>query len=177
MFSTQVGSTITSSGLRPLPGRTPVAPPASPAVPAGREKDTFRRAMIALPAETCRVRTVRAFVSGLLKCWGVTGPDRDSAVLVVSELAGNAAQHGGSEMTVSVSLTAQDLAIDVVDTGLSTNLPRPRGTYADQEHGRGLGIVECLAEWTDIRTQPDSWRCGVGLRVTRTVAGDVPRAA
>ena len=177
MVPTQAGSTITSSRLRPLPERAPVAPAASPAVPAAPDEDMLRRAMIALPAQACRVRTVRAFVSGLLKCWGVTGQDRDSAVLVVSELAGNAAQHGGSEMTVSVSLAAQDLCIDVVDTGSSTDLPRPRGTCADEEHGRGLGIVECLAEWIDIRAQPDSWHCGVGLRVTRTVAADVPRAA
>ncbi|MBT2368824.1 ATP-binding protein [Streptomyces sp. ISL-10] len=133
--------------------------------------------MISLPAQACRVGTVRAFVAGLLNRWGVTGPDRDSAVLVVSELAGNAAQHGGSEMTVSVSLSAQDLCIDVVDTGPSTDLPRPRGTDADDEHGRGLGIVEYLAEWIDIRTHPDSWRCGVGLRVARTVAPYASRAA
>lgn len=182
MVPTQAGSTITSSRLRPLPARAttapaPPAPPAPPAVPAGPDEDTFRRAMIALPAQACRVRTVRAFVSGVLKRWGVPGQDRDSAVLVVSELAGNAAQHGGSEMTVSVSLAAQDLCIDVVDSGLSADLPRPRGACADEEHGRGLGIVECLSEWIDIRARPDSWRCGVGLRVARTVTADVRRAA
>ncbi|GGW49317.1 hypothetical protein GCM10010381_38320 [Streptomyces xantholiticus] len=177
MVPTPAGSTITSGRLRPLPGPAPVVRPASSSVPVGPDEDTFRRAMIALPAETCRVRTVRAFVSGLLKCWGVTGSDRDSAVLVVSELAGNAAQHGGSEMTVSVSLSDRDLCIDIVDTEPSVDLPRPRGSDADDEHGRGLGIVEYLAEWIDIHAQPESWRCGVGLRVSRTVAADVARAA
>ncbi len=161
--------------FRPLPSRT-AAP--SLAVADVREPDTCRRAMMALPAEACRVRTVRHFVLALLASWGVVEPDRDAAGLIVSELAGNAAQHGGAEMTVNVSLSAEQLCIDVVDTGPAARVSRPRCDDLDEERGRGLDIVDHLSEWMDICAEPDCWRSRVGLRVGRAAATEsVPPAA
>ncbi|WP_406190695.1 MULTISPECIES: ATP-binding protein [unclassified Streptomyces] len=134
------------------------------------EPDTRRQqAMMALPAEACRVRTVRHFVAALLRSWGVIESDRDTACLIVSELAGNAAQHGGAEMTVCVSLSAESLCIDVVDTGSASRVPHPHCGDLDEEHGRGLGIVDCLADWIDVVAEPDRWRSRAGLRVSRAV--------
>lgn len=158
-----------------MPSRTAAPSLAVADVP---EPDTRRRATMALPAEACRVRTVRHFVLALLVSWGVVETDRDAAGLIVSELAGNAAQHGGAEMTVSVSLWAEHLCIDVADTGPATRVSRPRCDDLDEERGRGLDIVDHLSEWMDVRAGPDSWRSRVGLRVGRAAATQrIPPAA
>lgn len=165
---------ITPCEVRPVLG-PPAATPALPADVPGPEG--CRRALIALPAETRRVCTVRRFVAGLLSSWGVIESDRDTAGLIVSELAGNAAQHGGVDMTVTVSLSARQLRIDVVDTGPALYPPAPRDGECAGEHGRGLGIVGYLAEWLDIQAEPDSWRSSAGLRVSGAQAPGVPQAA
>ncbi|MFE9773572.1 ATP-binding protein [Streptomyces sp. NPDC005931] len=133
---------------------------------------------MALPAETRRVCSVRRFLSHLLNSWGVIESDRDTAGLIVSELAGNAALHGGAQMTVRVSLSARLLRIDVVDTGPATSPPPSRAEDSADEHGRGLGIVDHLAEWIDIQAEPDSWRSSAGLRVSSTTQmRSAPQAA
>ncbi|TQK51732.1 anti-sigma regulatory factor (Ser/Thr protein kinase) [Streptomyces sp. SLBN-118] len=158
-------SPIASRGYRPLRGH-------STPVPAARDATgevTSHRALIALRAEARQVRAVRRFASAHLSRWGVTEDDQESVVLIVGELAGNAVQHGGADMTVSLSLTDRDLCIDVVDTGLPDHLPVPYGGGEGGEHGRGLGIVGHLANWTDFRAERGGWRSRAGLRVAPAV--------
>ncbi|WP_406002896.1 ATP-binding protein [Streptomyces sp. NBC_00829] len=113
------------------------------------------------------VRSVRHFASALLITWGVAAADRESAILIVGELGANAAQHGGAEMAVSLSLHGPTLCIEVSDSG---NVPvartSPCTARRDEECGRGLAIVDHLAEW--VETDALSRRCTVraGLRVT-----------
>ncbi|MBO3681418.1 ATP-binding protein [Streptomyces sp. NEAU-YJ-81] len=80
---------------------------------------TVRSAAIALLAEASQVRTARRFVAANLARWRVAEADRDRAELIVSELAGNAARHGGTDMTVHLSLIDRDIRVDVIDTGRS----------------------------------------------------------
>jgi anti-sigma regulatory factor (Ser/Thr protein kinase) len=124
--------------------------------------------VIALPAEESHVRTVRRFVLAHVNRWGVAEEDRDRIELIVGELAGNSARHGGAEMTVHLSLAGRDVCIDVLDTGRP---PRPRrhSTGPRDECGRGLGIVSALADWTDTRHPRHGWRARAGLRVALPV--------
>ncbi|MEV8565175.1 ATP-binding protein [Streptomyces sp. NPDC051322] len=138
--------------------RHPASPPAVPAPTRSLRAPRTRRAVITLPAEECRVRTVRRFVSALLTQWSVVGDAQDRAVLIVSELAANAAQHGRTDMTVALCLVGRALHVDVVDSGEPTvTRTGPTVGMAEDEHGRGLDMVTALADWTEMQRQPTGW--------------------
>ncbi|WP_149182132.1 ATP-binding protein [Streptomyces sp. TRM49041] len=141
----------------------------SPAKRLATGEVTAHRVVITLPAEERRVHTVRRFSAAHLSRWGLSEPDRDSVVLVIGELAGNAARHGGKDMTVSLALTGQEICVDVVDTGASDRPRAQGGAVAEDEHGRGLGIVDHLAIWTKFGPDGDGWRSRAGLRITSAV--------
>ncbi|MFI0009686.1 ATP-binding protein [Streptomyces sp. Ju416(a)] len=70
----------------------------------------------------------------------------DEAVLIVSELVTNAIVHsGGREITVILSLRASFLRIDVHD-GVPSSHAHPRAPSDIAEDGRGLALVQSLAE-------------------------------
>ncbi|MFF3402999.1 ATP-binding protein [Streptomyces sp. NPDC002659] len=125
--------------------------------------------MIATRAEESQVCAIRRFVAAHVSRWGLTDQDRDSAVLIIGELAGNAALHGGPHLTVSVSLDDRDLCIDVIDSGPSERVPLVHVDDAEDEHGRGLVIVDHLASWTEIGAEQNGWRSRAGLRVALAV--------
>ncbi|MBI0293487.1 ATP-binding protein [Streptomyces sp. PRKS01-29] len=127
-----------------------------------------------LPAEPCRVPEVRRFVGVQLDLWGVADDDLHSAVLVVSELVGNAAVHGRASMCVSLRLDARRLNLEVIDWGTPPDLPPSATRRADEcgdEHGRGLSIVEHLAEWFECREAADSHTVRVVLCVSGRNSG------
>lgn len=88
------------------------------------------------PATADDVATARVYVQLTL----LNAPDSvvDSAVLVVSELLGNAILHGRPRVTLTVRDTPDGIKIEVVDEGHRTSPVdhRPAG-----EHGLGLIIV------------------------------------
>ncbi|WP_331769158.1 ATP-binding protein (plasmid) [Embleya sp. NBC_00888] len=122
--------------------------------------------MIALPARDVRVADARRFTGAVLARWGLVGDDRDSAVLIVGELAANAAQYGRSVMTVRLVLDAGVLDIAVDDHGDHGARRRPR-VCNSEERGRGMDIVEFLAGRVDVED------CGAG----HTVRAMLPVAA
>ncbi|MEV6316055.1 ATP-binding protein [Streptomyces sp. NPDC051776] len=128
-----------------------------------------RHVVIAVRAEECQVRTVRRFASAHMSRWGLSQQDQDCIVLIIGELAGNAARHGGADMALSLSLNGREICIDVVDTGHADRTPLPRLTDTEDECGRGLGIVDHLASWTDFRAERGGWRSRAGLRVAPPV--------
>ncbi len=70
----------------------------------------------------------------------------DEAVLIVSELVTNAIVHsGGREITVTLSLRSGFLRIDVRD-GVPSFHARPKAPRDADENGRGLVLVQSLAE-------------------------------
>ncbi|RZD76774.1 ATP-binding protein [Streptomyces albidoflavus] len=104
-----------------------------------------RRASVVLPAEVARVRDARHFATAVLAQWGLNVDDHAAALLVVGELAANAAQHGRSSMLVGLAVVGSTLQIDVCDFGALVR----RGPAAPaDERGRGLAIVDCLADST-----------------------------
>lgn len=120
-----------------------------------------------MAAEARSVRTARHFVSALVGVWGVEEECLDALTLVVGELAANAAQHGGTDVSISVSLDRRELRLEVADSGS----PRPSSSRtAADECGRGLDIVEHLADWTETVKQGHlrCVRAGFHVRSART---------
>lgn len=107
-----------------------------------------------------RVRIVRSFVGAIL---GPGHPCADDAVLLASELFANSLRHSGSclpgEMvTVTVTVSASAVRVEVADRS-GPGVPELRRASADAEEGRGLEMVERLAErW--------GWRQRGGRTVT-----------
>ena len=79
----------------------------------------------------------------------VTGPARDDALLVVSELATNAVLHSGSDPNEEIEIVAEvlpdRLRIEVTDGGRSDNTPVPRADEYAGPGGIGLRVVQAIA--------------------------------
>ncbi|MEV6013409.1 ATP-binding protein [Streptomyces sp. NPDC051976] len=122
-------------------------------------------AAITVSAETQWVRTVRRFTSAVLSRWAVVGDDLDTSLLIVSELAGNSAQHGRADLAVLLSLKDHTLSITVVDSGEATeHAPEPTSS-AGYEHGRGLDIVAALADRCETLPKSSGWQTRACVRV------------
>ncbi|WP_436758703.1 ATP-binding protein [Streptosporangium sp. V21-05] len=63
----------------------------------------------------------------------------DDAVLMVSELVGNAVMYGDPPFELLLRSLEGELRVEMVDSG--TISPAIRATGVESEHGRGLGIV------------------------------------
>jgi anti-sigma regulatory factor (Ser/Thr protein kinase) len=75
---------------------------------------------------------------------------RDQIVLMVSELATNALVHAAGGFRMTIDRTADDLRVAVADQGGAGGRegPQVRSPRSDEPHGRGLRIVDKLAdEW------------------------------
>ncbi|MFJ9576417.1 ATP-binding protein [Streptomyces sp. NPDC101191] len=66
----------------------------------------------------------------------------DDAVLVVSELVGNAVRHAGGACSLDLAFGPAGIDIDVSDP--NPEPPRPRSIETTSEGGRGWGIVSRL---------------------------------
>ncbi|GAA2619274.1 ATP-binding protein [Streptomyces axinellae] len=99
----------------------------------------------------------RAFVRGALA--DHLGADRADDILVcVSELATNAIEHGtppspppGREFLVRAAVEGDTLRVEVHDVG--DGRPEPRKATADDDNGRGLFLVACLADDWGVTTR------------------------
>jgi anti-sigma regulatory factor (Ser/Thr protein kinase) len=119
--------------------------------------DTLRTApalaSLTLPGRADQVRLARKWLADL-----VAGlPAADDIILVASELTANAVSHSdsgrsGGTLTVRVAVGADLVRVEVADAGGCWGV-RPgradrRHDELDDEYGRGLAIVECLAtDW------------------------------
>ncbi len=96
----------------------------------------------------------RAFARDTLRAWSLDHR-RDDTVLVMTELVSNAVTHavpstaaGTPEVGLGLSLSPGHLMLTVSDGGDDVPVLRPPDDAALQEHGRGLRIVDALAdEW------------------------------
>ncbi|MFE0514968.1 ATP-binding protein [Streptomyces sp. NPDC058964] len=113
-----------------------------------RGNPCHRQALLTLPAQEAHVSATRHFAADLLDTWSVPASERDSAVLIVGELTANAAQYGRERMTLQLALDHDTLHIVVSDSGMAVDRHRP--DTAPDEHGRGTGIVQYLAQSTEI---------------------------
>ncbi|RBQ15629.1 ATP-binding protein [Spongiactinospora rosea] len=101
--------------------------------------------MVSMPGTPRSVPVVRHWLAEVMAAHGCSGVD--DALLVASELAGNAVRHtrsgepGGRLVVVIAFPDEVTLRLEVIDEGAET-VPRPRDADWDMESGRGLWLVE-----------------------------------
>jgi serine/threonine-protein kinase RsbW len=97
------------------------------------------------PGRAAQIARAREFTKRVLGPCPVT----DEAVLLVSELATNALEHtstgDGGQFQVTICHNATSLLIGVSDNG-SAKAPEPGPLDPESETGRGLGLVELIAD-------------------------------
>lgn len=98
---------------------------------------------VSLPRDAVSLAIAREHVRVQLAEWALHGLI-DTAVLVVSELAGNALEHAGTGFELRLEVRNEtSLRVEVVDHGPGS--PDPREADLDSERGRGLHLVASLA--------------------------------
>ncbi|MBS2531171.1 ATP-binding protein [Catenulispora sp. NF23] len=102
------------------------------------------QASVVLEADPTAPRAARGFVAAVLRSWGLT-EYADTARLLTSELVTNAVRHGRGPVGLRVSRRHPETVVEVRDHGKGEVRPSP-GLTADTETGRGLAIVELLAD-------------------------------
>ncbi|GJF34660.1 hypothetical protein KNE206_73600 [Kitasatospora sp. NE20-6] len=112
-------------------------------------------AVLSLAAQAPHVRTARLFTEDVLTRWSLCPEDRAAAVLIVSELATNAAVHGGANLTLHLTHSTKRLLIQVMDTD-NEDCHHEGAPVDPDEHGRGIDIVKALGHSSAI----DRWRWG-----------------
>lgn len=87
-------------------------------------------------------------------------PECNIIILLANELATNAIKHSGSELFgLIVTRTATGLRVAVVDEG-RTGFPQLREKIIEAERGRGLHLIDDLAQrWGIVR------QSGIGMAV------------
>ncbi|MFE2737306.1 ATP-binding protein [Streptomyces sp. NPDC059349] len=87
----------------------------------------------------------RAHAVDALREWQIDDDIVEALRLIVSELTTNAVVHTASRtIEITVSVTATEAIVTVTDQGLS-GTPAARKAHPEEEHGRGLALVEALA--------------------------------
>jgi anti-sigma regulatory factor (Ser/Thr protein kinase) len=111
------------------------------------------QAEIELAADPASVAVARRFVGRVLR---EAGNDDDwAAVQIVSELSTNAIVHAGTAFSVRVDASAKTVRIEVTDH--NPNLLAVQRHYSDDATtGRGIGMIEMLAERWGIDSRPGS---------------------
>ncbi|MEV7138534.1 ATP-binding protein [Streptomyces tauricus] len=122
-------------------------------------------------------RLARLLATEQLRAWQVP---LDPARHLVAELAANAATHGrvlGRDFRLTLDVVADTLRVEVTDT-CGDLLPRPQESAPDSESGRGLVLVEALADrwgvtrgphprktvWAELRLSPEHGSTDFGDR-------------
>jgi anti-sigma regulatory factor (Ser/Thr protein kinase) len=99
-----------------------------------------------VPSRPDSTPAARAFLSGLLSGWGLPDEVIDDASLLTTELVSNAIRHGTGTVTLQVEVDQDVVQVRVHDE--AGELPEVKVTDATSLGGRGLFIVQCVAdEW------------------------------
>ncbi|MGW2425043.1 ATP-binding protein [Streptomyces sp. NPDC001709] len=104
-----------------------------------------RRFRFELAARPGSVAQARRLAHARLTGWSVCADTCDSAALVISELVTNAIVHTASSRVVCELHDHDDtVRIAVRDEGCAPGEPHPSPQRPDEEHGRGLLLVDAL---------------------------------
>jgi serine/threonine-protein kinase RsbW len=99
----------------------------------------------------------RALVRAMLASWGVEEDAAFDALLIVSELVGNAALHSSHHMAhLDITLNPLGLLVAVRDGSELAPVPRPVAPL--DESGRGFLLIEGLALSWGVEDEPDGKR-------------------
>jgi anti-sigma regulatory factor (Ser/Thr protein kinase) len=105
-----------------------------------------------LAAEPESVGRARALLTRLLEEAGVGDEARRAALLVASELVTNAITHGsrtGDKISVAYTIHNDLLLLQIRDAARGPAVPVALTADEERPGGRGLSIVERLAEWSE----------------------------
>ena len=111
---------------------------------AGRRQSTLTADAFA-PARARRLVTETCASAGL-------GALADTAALLTSELVTNAVLHARQPPSLGVAVRDGQLVVDVADPDPAS--PQVTWAGAHGEHGRGLAIVDALADEWGVRETP-----------------------
>jgi anti-sigma regulatory factor (Ser/Thr protein kinase) len=109
-------------------------------------------ALLQLPADLRAVRLARRFVAEQCTALGLPRARYDDALLLTSELVTNAVLHGRSEVCVEVAVRDRVVRIVVLDE--NSRHPQPVPQDADALDGRGLALVDAVAEQWGVDDRP-----------------------
>lgn len=136
--------------LRPVPTYGLASPPRTPPrfVSSAQGLSHVRK----FPGRDSRTPAeARAWATAHCRVWHVPHRIVEDLALIVSELTTNAVVHApGESVSVAVALTAKDVWAVVKDSGPRRRI-QPLQAGADEEHGRGLAIVEYLAHRYEVQ--------------------------
>jgi anti-sigma regulatory factor (Ser/Thr protein kinase) len=104
-----------------------------------------RTASIDLPPSPISVPTARHLVDELLRAWHVPH-DRQDAALLVTELVSNVVDHAGSTANFTLELTLSDAWLRVSVADGSAIQPIVREMSQDRPRGRGMIMVQAIAD-------------------------------
>ncbi len=98
---------------------------------------------MSVPGLPGSVSDARHFVADLCRDWGL-GAVSDTATLLVSETVTNSIVHCRSEVELTLEFSPPTLRVGIADH--DTTLPRQRPLGDEEEGGRGLALVDALAD-------------------------------
>ena len=119
------------------------------------------------------VRAARRFAATAAVCWGMDSRDVET---VVGELAANAFRHARTRFSVSLSCDDAVFAVEVADG--SSGVPAITGRVRSRSFvsGRGLMMVEALANNWGARTTPEGKIVWAELPAIRVHGAPVSRS-
>ena len=115
-----------------------------------QQADQFPNFSVLLSATRRGARLARLLAEAHLRHWGLP---TESASHVVAELAANAVTHGrvpGRDFRLTLYVVGDTLRIEVSDTR-GDRLPEAQRPCVDAESGRGLLLVDALADRWGVR--------------------------
>ncbi len=131
-----------------------------------------RVARVELSSSPRSARAAREFVTRTLRAWDA-GALEHTTTLLVSELVANAVRHAAS--TVELQLTAGARALTVAVSDASPELPSTRGADLDAEHGRGMLLVDQMADRWGADRHPNGKRVWFELTLPEPGAQGAPQ--
>ncbi|WP_314174158.1 ATP-binding protein [Streptomyces winkii] len=134
--------------------------PVIPLTPSGPAGALVRREGFELPAHATAVADAREKVWGQVRSWGLPEELGRTAQLVVSEFFTNAVVHTDScRVRCRLLVMGERLRIEVCDEGAECDDVAPREAATEDVNGRGLQLVNAVAETWGVRSEdPDTGR-------------------
>ncbi|WP_461026637.1 ATP-binding protein [Streptomyces sparsus] len=121
------------------------------------------------PSEPETARRSRKFVRAALTTWNLDGDVVERAVLVISELVTNSVRHSGSKLLRASVTRIEPDVVRLAVTDKSKGKPEIQNAGLSDENGRGLVLVESLADAWDVIER------GFGKTVYADLHLEVPR--
>jgi anti-sigma regulatory factor (Ser/Thr protein kinase) len=107
---------------------------------------------LVLAPDPASVREARAFVRSAGRAGGAPEEALDTVVLLTSEAVTNAFTHGRSEARIAVHASPSVVRVEVADD--NSRHPRAQRPDADALDGRGVTILDTLADRWGVRDDP-----------------------